>query len=176
MKVETGKQTTYRLSPLRLWLVPALSVGFGVMLLWLGLDASAPPNTRNLGLGMGVVAFGFAAVMYLILRRTRLVLSDEAVQLYQAGYKLETAWDNVAGLDHERGFEGLILHRPMECPGARTLSDHRHTTVGGTSAFSPEQIQLIAQHRFIPLAAFAYSLRKGQLHDDLTRRAGTRLT
>jgi hypothetical protein len=176
MHAETGKQTTYHLSPLRLWLVPGLSIGFGAMLLFLGLDAGAPPNTRNLALGMGVIAFVFAVVIYLILRRTRLVLSDDAVQLYQTGYKLETGWDNVAGLDHEPGFEGLILHRRMECPGARTLSDHRRTTVSGASAFTPEQIQLIAEHRFIPLAAFAYSLRKGRLRDDLTRRAGARLT
>lgn len=171
MNLAAGKQTVYHLSPLRLWLVPGMSVGFAAFLLLLGLDSSGPENTRKVALGMGLIALVFAAVMYLIMRRTRLVLSADGMELYQFGYKLETDWDNVASLEEESGFEGLILHRPMECPGAERLSRNRDATVRGASFFSPEQIQLIAEHRFIPIAAFAYSLRKGQLRHDLTRRA-----
>jgi hypothetical protein len=172
MNVATEKQRTYHISPLRLWLVPGLSVGFGAILLFLGLDAGAPPNTRNLALAIGVIAFVFAVVMYLILRRTRLVLSDDGVRLYQGGYELETDWENVADIDDEPGFEGLILHRAMDCAGAQTLNSYRNTTVKGVCLFTDEQIQLIAEHRFIPLAAFAHSLNKGQLRDDLTQLAG----
>lgn len=173
MNADDIKRTVYHISPVRLWLVPALFVLFAGLLILMGLDSSAPANTRNLAFYMGLPFLGFAVVMYLIMRRTRLVLSAAGIELYQFGYKLETDWNNVASLDDESGFEGLILHRPMECPGAERLSRHRDATVRGASLFSPEQMQLIAEHRLIPIGAFAYSLKKGPLRHDLVRRAPT---
>ena len=167
MNVAAEKRSVYHLSPLRLWLVPGLFVLFAGFLILMGLDSSAPANTRNLAFYMGLASLVFAFIMYLIMRRTRLVLSARGVELYQFGYKLETDWNNVGSLTDE----GLVLHCPMDCPGAERLSRHRDVTVRGATFFSPEQMQLIAEHRFIPLSAFAYWLRKGRLRDDLMRRA-----
>ncbi|MGQ0762131.1 MAG: hypothetical protein ACT4OT_08965 [Acidobacteriota bacterium] len=61
------------------------------------------------------------------------------------------------------GSQGLVLHHPMECRGAIVFGAARN--VGGL--FNEEQIQLIAERRFVPIEPFAYWLKKGQLHDDL---------
>lgn len=145
-------------------------IGLFILLLPI-LDSSAPDNTRNLAFYMGMAFLAFAAVLYLILRRTRLVLSADCVNLYQFGYKLETDWGNLATLYDEPGAEGLVLHQSMDCPGARTFNNYRHTKIKGANLYSDEQIQLIAEERFIPLNAFSYWLKKGQLRDDLLHGA-----
>ena len=111
--------------------------------------------------------------MHWIARRTRLVLSDDGIQLHQFGFTLETAWDNIESLYNVPGQEGLVLHRPMEGRGASRLAALRNTHVQGARMYSEEQIQLIGEQRFIPLSPFAYWLKKGQLRDDLARRAPT---
>lgn len=172
MNVAERKQTVYHLSPLRLWLAPGILVVIGLFILVLPiLDSTAPDNTKNLAFYMGIAFLAFAAVMYLILRYTRLVLSADGVNLYQFGYKLKTDWDNVAVLYAEPGAEGLVLHHSMDCPGARILNDYRHTKIKDENLYNDEQIQLIAEYRFIPLNAFGYWLKNGQLRDDLIHRA-----
>ncbi len=174
MNVAARKETVYHLSPLRLWLVPGIFLIFPVFMFWLilGDPESGTPDTRRLAIYIGIFFVALAVVMYLILRYTRLMLSAEGVKLYQLGYKLETGWDNVAYLyDEGFGSQGLVLHRPMDCPGARTLSRARNVAVEGVNFYSDEQIQLIAERRFIPIDAFAYWLKHGRLRDDLNRRA-----
>ena len=55
----------------------------------------------------------------------------------------------------------------MDCRGANVFGVARN--VG--ELFNEEQIQLIAERRFIPIEPFAYWLKKGQLRDDLIRHA-----
>lgn len=172
MNVADRNQTVYHLSPLRLWLVPGIML---IIALFIGtlpiLDPGVPQNSKTFAFLMGLALLVFAAVMYLILRRTRLVLSADRVTLYQFGYTLETNWENLAILQDEAGEEGLVLHQPMDGAGARKLSDNRDTKIRGAKLFNDEQIQLIAEHRFIPLSAFSHSLRKGRLRADLVQRA-----
>lgn len=125
------------------------------------------PDTGNPVIYMGMFFLVFAAAMYLLLRYTRLVLSADGVKLYQFGYRLETDWDNVTGLYDMPGAQGLVLRRPMGCPGAAVFGAARN--VGGL--FNEEQTQLIAERRFIPIEPFAYWFKHGQLRDDLIRRA-----
>ena len=120
---------------------------------------------------MGIFFLAFAVVMYLITRRTRLELSDEGVKLYQFGYVLETDWGNIAYLDDAPDAEGLVLHRPMDHSGAFNLSAFRDTRIKGVALYSDEQIRLNAARRLIPINAFAYRLKSGQLRDDIVRRA-----
>ena len=172
MNVADRKQTVYHLGPVRLWLVPGIFVIIGLFFGTLPVfDPGVPDNSKTMAFIAGIVMLVFAAVMYLILRRTRLVLSAEGVSLYQFGYTLETDWENVAALNDYSGEEGLILHRSMDGPGARKLSDKRYAEIRGANLFNDEQIQLIAEHRLIPLNAFSYSLKKGKLRDDLVQRA-----
>ncbi len=127
---------------------------------------SGTVETRRLGVYMGIFFLALTAALYLILRHTRLALSDEGIKLFQLGYTLETEWDNVAYL-YDKGFgsQGLVLYRPMDCPGAGALGRFRHTQVEGVNLYTDEQIQLIAERRFIPIDAFAYWLKRGQLRD-----------
>ena len=172
MSAADRKQTVYHLGPVRLWLVPGIFVIIGLFFGTLPIfDPGVPDNSKTTAFIAGIALLAFAAVMYLILRRTRLVLSADGVTLYQFGYTLETDWDNVAALNDYSGEEGLILHRSMDCPGAVKLSDNRNAQIRGANLFSDEQIQLIAERRFIPLNAFSYWLRKGKLRDDLVQRA-----
>lgn len=169
MNITAEKQKVYRISPVRLWLVPGifLVIAAGMFLMVFGDPESGTSETRNLAVYMALFFVAFAALMYLILRYTRLVLSADGIKLYQFGYKLETGWNNVAELYEE----GLVLHRPMDCRGASTLSRARSVSVEGVNFYSDEQIRLIAEHRFIPIDAFAYRLKRGGLRDDLNRRA-----
>jgi hypothetical protein len=172
MNVADRKQTVYHLGPVRLWLVPGILVVIGLFFGTLPIfDPGVPDNSKTMAFIAGIAMLLFAAAMYLILRRTRLVLSAEGVSLYQFGYTLETDWENVAALNDYSGEEGLILHRSMDGPGARKLSDKRYAEIRGANLFNDEQIQLIAEHRLIPLNAFSYWLKKGKLRDDLTQRA-----
>lgn len=171
MNVAAEKKTVYHISPLRLWLVPGMFIILAVFFLAVVVSDSNSPDKGNAGIYIVIFFFAFAAIMYLILRFTRLMLSADGIKLYQLGYKLETDWDNVAYLYDASGGEGLVLHRPMVCRGARTLSRFRNVEVEGANVYGDEQIQCIAEHRFIPIEAFAYWLKKGQLRDDLIRHA-----
>jgi len=160
----------YHISPLRQWIVPGIFLAFAIFLLTLSLSDDGTPATRKLGMFMALGSVGFALVMLLIMRRTRLECSDDGIKLHQFGYKLETDWNNIAYLQDGPGPQGLVLHRPMECAGARTLAAHRHANINNINFYSDDQIQLLAEHRFIPIDAFAHSLTKGPLGDDLRRR------
>ena len=171
MERALSDRTVYRLSPLRLWVVPAISVAFAIFLFVLSLSNTGTPETRNIAFYMGIASIAFGFVMLLILRRTRLECSPNGVELHQFGYKLETDWDNVAHLHDGPGPRGLVLHRPMNSVGARTLADHRDVRINNTNFYTDEQIRLLAEQRFVPIDAFAHSLSRGQLRSDLLRYA-----
>jgi hypothetical protein len=166
MNVSTGKRTVYHISPLRLWTVPAIFIIIALLMLALPYLEPGAPDSGNVVIYMGMFFLAFAAIMYLIMRYTRLELSADGVKVRQFGYKLETDWDNVAQLYDMPGGQGLILHRPMDSLGAQVFSAARN--VG--ELFDEEQIQLIAERRFIPITPFAYWLKHG-LRADLNRRA-----
>jgi hypothetical protein len=167
----SSQRSVYHVSPLRLWTVPIIFVAIAAFMLTLAGTNGGTPTTRTIALGMGIFFLLFGAVMYFIVRRTRLVLTAEGVRLHQLGYVLEAEWSNVVCLYDFSHAEGLVLQEPMASHGARTLAANRYAqSQPGVSFYSDEQIQLIAQHRFIPIEAFAYWMEKG-LRDELTRRA-----
>jgi hypothetical protein len=171
------QKRTYYISPLRLYLAPGILAGLAILIFTLAGFGLLNPDERKPSVIIGFVFLALAALIYLLVRRTRVQLSADGIKLYQTGYRLETDWDNIASFHDEPGAEGLVLHRPMDCPGARTLAAFRNvSTPGGdfsegANFYSDDQIQLIAEHRFIPIAAFAYWLKKGALRDDLIQRA-----
>ena len=167
MNVAARKRTVYHISPLRLWLVPGILIIIAMYVLALPYLEPDAPDTGKFITYMALAFLAFAAVMYWVMRYTRLVLSADGVKLYQFGYKLETGWDNVAGLYDMPGAQGLVLHRPMDCWGAKVFGAARN--VG--ELFNEEQVHLIAERRFIPIEPFAYWFKHGRLRDDLIRRA-----
>ena len=163
---------TYHISPWRLWVTTGMFIGLGVVLLVCAAYSTAEPGAQNAFILTALFIFGCACLLYLLLRFSRLELSGRGIKLYQIGYTLEAAWDNLAALHDVAGAEGLVLHHPMPCRGASVLRGFRNTGMGaGLRLYSVEQVQLLADRRFIPIAAFAYWLKHGRLRDDLVCRA-----
>ena len=134
--------------------------------------STAEPEERNALALTATFILACACLLYLVLRFSRLELSETGIKLYQIGYTLETAWDNVAALYDVGGAEGLVLHRPMRCRGASVLRGFRNTSIGGGLRFyNVEQVELLADRRFIPIEAFAHWLKRGRLRHDLVCRA-----
>lgn len=155
-----------------MWLATAFVIAFGVLLLVCAGLSSTEPDAQNAFILAALFLFGCACLLYLLLRYSRLELSERGIKVYQIGYTLETAWDNVAALYDVVGAEGLVLHRPMQCRGASVLRGFRNTSAGaGLRFYNHEQVPLLAERRFIPIEAFAYWLKHGRLHDDLMRHA-----
>ena len=163
--------TVYRISPLRFWLPTGFFIALGVVLLVCAGFSSAEPDSQRAFFLTGLFLFGCAAVLYVLLRYTRLEVSERGVKVYQFGYTLETAWDNVAALYDVAGAEGLVLHRPMEGGGASVLRAFRKTGTRSLRLYNDEQVRLLAERRFIPIEAFAYWLKHGRLRGDLARHA-----
>ena len=163
--------TVYHISPLRFWLPTGFLIAFGVLLLVCAGVSSAEADQRAFGI-TGLFLFGCAGILYVLLRYTRLELSERGVKVYQFGYTLETEWDNVAALYDVAHAEGLILHRPMQCGGATVLGAFRNTGApAGLLLYNDEQVRLLAERRFIPIEAFAHWLKHGGLREDLKRHA-----
>lgn len=109
----------------------------------------------------------------LALRAARLRVSDEGIELRQLGMRVTTPWNNVAGVRVGRGREGIVLHRPVEGKGAARLASSAGVRFRGASFYAADQQQLIAEHRFIPIEAFAHWLEHGDLRQVIEARVPT---
>ena len=164
--------TVYRISPLRFWLPIGFFILLAILLFVSAAFSSADADAQRAFLLTGFFILGCACVLYVLLRYARLELSPTGVKLYQIGYTLETAWDNVAALYDVAGAEGLLLRRPMQCAGAAVLRRFRNGGVrGGLRLYNEEQARLLEERRFIPIEAFAHWLTHGQLRADILRHA-----
>ena len=160
-----------------MWLPTVFFGAFAVLLLVCAALSPEDPDEQRALAFTGLFLFGCTLLMYLLLRYTRLELSERGVKLYQFGYTLESPWDNVAAFYDVKRAEGLVLHRPMECKGASVLRAFRKTGTGGAvRMYNDEQVSLLADRRFIPIEAFAYWLRHGRLREDLVRHAPSAMT
>jgi hypothetical protein len=164
----SAQKRVYHISPRRrgillgVWLlfVAPLSVAA-----WYSRDLALVWVLLLLGTIMGVI-FGLSGWWY-----PRLVLHPGGVRLHHIGWTLDVEWDNVSGLRPNRGSEGLILRRPLSGSGAGRLAASGKVAVGGVPFYGPEQRQLIAERRFVPLEPFAYWFKHGDLQREITRNA-----
>lgn len=101
----------------------------------------------------------------------RLIVSPEGVELRQAGATLQSPWANVAALRVVSGGEGFILHEPMAGRGAERFALTAGVRVRGAALYDEDRLRLITARRFIPIEAFAYWLRRGDLRTVLTQWA-----
>ena len=158
----------YRISPLRWSLVVAPGV------LFIGLFGVLGIVARSGGL---LAAAALVLVIYtpviFIVWRTRLILSSEGVDLRQLGYRLSTPWSNIAAVDRTPGREGFVLSQPLESRGAHRLggmADVQITSSGVTMAgYQGGRSDLVAQRRFIPIEAFGYWFKRGDLESVIRR-------
>jgi hypothetical protein len=96
-------------------------------------------------------------------RAARLTVAPDGVELRQAGATLQTTWSNIAALRDTPGGEGFVLHEPMSGRGAERFALTAGVRVRGAALYDDARLQLIAARRFIPIEAFAYWLRRGDL-------------
>jgi hypothetical protein len=170
MADESASTRVYHVSPWRrrlVWLVTGPMILF---LLVAALTDSRVGGGRAMLLAAGVLLV-ISLLAGLVVRRARLEFSPQGVRLHQTGYTLETSWSNVAGLRLQRGSEGLITAEGMQGNGPERLASMRGIGMNGAPLYDEEQQELLAQHRFIPIEAFAWHLRHGRMRADLARFA-----
>jgi hypothetical protein len=157
---------TYGVSPMRrnaligVWLF--LTLPLRVAGVWLpepGLLVSA-----------ALISATVVPILVLVLRAAHLHVNNDGIELRQLGLRVATPWDNIAGVRLVRGREGIVLHRPIEGKGAERLAASAAIRIRGASFYDAEQQQLIIEHRFIPIEAFAYWLEHGDLRQVLQSR------
>ncbi|MBP8297059.1 MAG: hypothetical protein KAX84_13175 [Burkholderiales bacterium] len=161
----------YHVGPWRylwLWLV------FGplaLIFLALGLFSEQPGERAPLLIG-GALWLLVPFMVTLLVRMARLEISARGVRLRQIGYRLEAAWPDVAALRLDRGREGFVTARPVGGRGAGLLAAAgRAIPRAGAQFYDDEQQRLLDEHRLIPIEAFAWHLRHGQLRADIARFA-----
>jgi hypothetical protein len=108
-----------------------------------------------------------------LVSRARLEVSAAGVKLRQIGYKLETAWTNVEMLRMDKGQDAFVTREPMKSRDAARLSSVRGVAfgMGRTPIYDRTARELLFQQRYIPIEAFAWHVRHGQLGEDLKRLA-----
>ncbi len=162
----------YHVAPLRRYLVWAIFGPFAAIMAVAGATSTKGGDQLAgwflagflLLLGMGV---------HWLVSRARLELSTTGVKLRQFGYMLETPWTNVEMLRMDKGQEGFVTREPMKSRGAAHLSSFRGVAfgMGRTPIYDRTARELLYQQRYIPIEAFAWHVRHGQLGDDLKRLA-----
>ena len=158
----------YYISPRRRGVLLGIWLMFTVFFVggaWYASDPALLIVGAIVGLIIGSV-FAIAGWWY-----PRLVVDTGGIALCQLGWSLSTTWENVAAARLIRGSEGLILRQPLNSKGANTLAAFRGVGVAGAAYYGPEQQQLIAERRFIPLEAFEYWFRHGDLREVIVGRA-----
>ncbi len=109
--------------------------------------------------------------MHALISYARLELTAEGVRLRQIGMNLAAPWIDVAGLRLDRGHEGFVTLHPIGGSGAANLAAVRDLGWYYNSLYNQEQQAVMAERRWIPIEAFAWHLRWGQLREDLARLA-----
>jgi hypothetical protein len=159
--------SVYHVSPWRRWM---LWLVVGPILLFLMIaSAFVPWQDAKVYLITAALLFLVLLPFDWLVRWTRLELSPNGVRLRQFAYTLDTAWSNIGNLSMVRGREGFVTKEPMSGKGAARLAAFRGPA--GMTLFDREQRQLVGQRRFIPIEAFAWHIRHGNLGADIARFA-----
>ncbi|MCA9759333.1 MAG: hypothetical protein KDA27_26305 [Candidatus Eisenbacteria bacterium] len=103
-------------------------------------------------------------------RNPRLVLTEGGVTLHQLGFRLETSWSNVVELRQGKQ-PGLVLETPLDSRGARRLAWSSSSWLPGSGLYDPDELSLIHSYRYIPLGPFSHWLDRGDLEQEIRRRA-----
>jgi len=101
----------------------------------------------------------------------KLILTAEGIETRQVGARLQSSWANVAGLRLVPGSEGFVLHEPMSGRGPQRFASASHVRIRGAAFYDDVRLQLIGEQRFIPIEAFAYWLKRGDLREAIARVA-----
>ena len=129
------------------------------LLLGLGLANFSDEKTKGAGIAIVCLMAPFLLLWHWLARKSRLELSPQGVRLREVGSDLEVAWSEITGLRMDRGHEGFITAQRIEGKGAERLA----ANAGPMQMHGERDMQLIGERRFIPIKAFAFHLRKGDM-------------
>ena len=150
---------------MRRWLLWLL---IGPLILLLVVAAfTGTDDERRTYLLTAAIVFLLILPFDLIVARTRLELTSAGPRLRQFGYQLTTDWDNIQGLCLERGREAFVTDRPLDSDGAARLAHFRFAGAHYAPLYDDRQMQLLDERRLIPIEAFAWHLRHGEMRDDI---------
>ena len=169
MTAESSKSRVYHVSRWRRWLL-LWTIGPIILGLVIGAMFAPAADAKALLATAGTLIL-IMLPFQLLVDRTKLKISSEGVRLKQTGYTLETPWTNVAGMRLMRASEAFITTAPMTGKGVERLAKMRTFGMIGAPLYDAEQQALLAEHRLIPIEAFAWHLRHGKLRDDIVRFA-----
>jgi hypothetical protein len=157
----------YRISPRRRAFLYGSWALFAVPLLIGGLVTGEP--------GLLVAGVLVSAIMLPLLLwvdlTAKLILTAEGIETRQVGARLQSSWANVAGLRLVPGSEGFVLREPMSGSGPQRFASASHVRIRGAALYDDVRLQLISELRFIPIEAFAYWLKHGDLRAAIARVA-----
>ncbi|HEX8442649.1 MAG TPA: hypothetical protein VF631_03265 [Allosphingosinicella sp.] len=162
---------TYRVSPWRRWALWYVLGPIIVGLMWLRAD-SGPIEGRAFLITAALVGCIGLACQVIFVDRATLQLSPDGACLRQTGYTLSAQWSDIVDIRLEPGREGFVTRNPMDGRGAGLLASLRGVAVPmGPSLYDAAQQELLAERRFIPIEAFAWHLRHGQMRQDIVHCA-----
>jgi hypothetical protein len=153
----------YRVGPWRQaigWMFVPAAAGLAIAAMF----ADAPDERAGLWTGAAMLALVTCGIVWMI-RRARLEAGPDGIVLRQIGFRLESTWANVVAVRTDRGHEGFMTAEPVSGKGMSTVA--AAASVAPYGMYDGVQQALLDQHRFIPIEAFAWHLRKGTLRRDI---------
>ena len=161
---------------------PLMGLAFPALFGWALLNADEPPDSATWAVAIigSALLFVLCMAIYVGMTRVRLEVTPQGIAYHSLGYKVASAWDNIAGVgDVQAGqytYEGLLLRE-----SGLEVSDWLRT---GTAAYPfmsviaavggrpiPPIQSLEAYGRGIPLGLFVTNWRRSKLGDDIRRYA-----
>lgn len=95
--------------------------------------------------------------------RIQLRVTRDGLTLSEGRRTMEATWSNIERIRVDKGRESIVLKEPVHGKAAERLASLRGFMMSGQPMYDEEQRLLMADHRIIPIQAFAYLMRNGTL-------------
>lgn len=172
-----------RMMPL---LILALGLGFSVMFLVLFFTGSRFDMASRIVMLVGAVIMAALGVLLFVgLRRMRLVTSPQGVILYGIGYKVYTPWENIKGIGEDRyggnnaygtryyqpsrRMEGFIFYRPALF--GMSIEEGIRSHVAVIQGIVLMAVKTSRYNNMLPLSGFLDATTRQELIDDAKKYA-----
>ncbi len=164
----TGDFNLTRVYRISIWRYLVAWWGLGpFILIGLGIAIFSDGDSRGAGIVIVLIIVPFLVLWHWLAGRARLEITSQGVRLHDFGGGLEAAWQDIIDMRTDGGHEGFITVRPMATKSARRIA----AAAGMMQMHDERDIQLIGEQRFIPIKAFAFHLRRGDLRQVIARHA-----
>lgn len=150
----------------------AFFVGFPGLLLLGGVFAGDAALLTSAGI-IALLLLPFAIYLGLSLYRPVLLLSSRGIFLRGLGGagEIEVSWDQIDSLALEVGAEGLVLKAPLRGKFTQRLRNWSGVRINGAALTPTQNLEHIAEYRFVPIAGFAAWFEEGRLREAFAAHA-----